>query len=433
MAYPAYRATLASGFPQPHMILSNTSCSKDSTTIMMPEQHDLEIDNELQGQIFPNVKPKSLTPLLQTWTKCICVAHFDGPQAEFVQASKVVVRVEDGDLQQFEEIAALQHLGSLAAPHLVPATFRVGTGLSQGGKKLAFSITAYVEGVVLTEVYDSLGAEQREAIMDESVVAVKSFYNIRLSDEEFIQAHGGVLSKKFQANLESSHPRIGGPRWGYFHDARSFLESVVKRLETWDSRVVFKKTEDGGVLVEPAHSSLKHLQAVYISQSQLLEIESGAVMSFMDLEPRNIMVSEKQGDHGAYEVAGIIDWEMAGFFPLGFEQIFKDSQCGCANAYFDWYRMFRDRTNDLVSSRDGLATAALFEVMDMARQSYLAQERRNFGLLYTRKWIEEEALVLDGTNGWIREPGTFEAEPWSEKKHKLLEAQVATELGLPWS
>lgn len=397
------------------------------------EKRDLEIDDDLQAQIFPQQIPISLTLLLQQWTKCICVAQFNEPQNDLGQATKVVVRVEDGDLRQFDEIAALQQLRSLAAPYLVPQTFKVGTVLGQDGKKLAFSITAYVEGVVLTEVYDSLGTKQRETIMDDLVCAVKPFNNIKLSDEEFCRAHGDVLLKRFQAHSDGPSARIGGPRWGYFHNARGFLESVAKKLEVWGSRVAIKEAEDGGILVKTTEASLNHLQPIHISESHLLEMESGAVMSFMDLEPRNIVVREKQGNTSGYEVAGIIDWEMASFFPSAFEQIFKDSQCGSLSAYFDWYRMFRDRTKDLLSLGGNSAQLALFSVMDMARQSYLAQKRRNFGLLYTKKWLEEEKLVLDGMNGWIRRSAAAEVEPWSEKRHNLLEAKVANELSIPLS
>lgn len=286
---------------------------------------------------------------------------------------------------------------------------------------------------MLTEVYDSLGTKQRETIMDDLVCAVKPFNNIKLSDEEFCRAHGDVLLKRFQAHSDGPSARIGGPRWGYFHNARSFLESVAKKLEVWGSRVAIKEAEDGGILVKTTEASLNHLQPIHISESHLLEMESGAVMSFMDLEPRNIVVREKQGNTSGYEVAGIIDWEMASFFPSAFEQIFKDSQCGSLSAYFDWYRMFRDRTKDLLSLGGNSAQLALFSVMDMARQSYLAQKRRNFGLLYTKKWLEEEKLVLDGMNGWIRRSAAAEVEPWSEKRHNLLEAKVANELSIPLS
>ncbi|KAE9982871.1 hypothetical protein BLS_005272 [Venturia inaequalis] len=399
----------------------------------MSEQRDLEIDDELQAQIFSKQKPTSSTLLLQTWTKCICIAHFHEPQDDFDQAMKVVVRVEDGDVRRFEEIAAFQRLGCLAAHHLVPRTFKVGTIVGRGGKKLGFLITAYVEGVVLTEVYDFLGTEQREAIMEDLIAAVKSFYHVKPSNVESFRAHGGVLLETFQAHSNIPIARIGGPRWGYFHDARSFLETVVKKLETWGSRIAIKEAEDEGILVETTEASLDYLQPVHISKSCLLEMESGAVMSFMDLEPRNIIVRAKEGANGGYEVAGIIDWEMAGFFPSGFEQMFKDSQCGSVNAYFDWYRMFRDKTTDCLSLGENSAQLALFSVMDMARQSYMAQERRNFGLLYTRKWILEEKLVLDGIKGWIRKPEAGKVEPWSEEKNRLLGAQVAKELGMTWN
>lgn len=71
------------------------------------EKRDLEIDDDLQTQTFPHQIPVSLTLLLQQWTKCICIAQFDEPQNDLSQATKVVVRVEGGDLRQFEEIAAL--------------------------------------------------------------------------------------------------------------------------------------------------------------------------------------------------------------------------------------------------------------------------------------------------------------------------------------
>jgi thiamine kinase-like enzyme len=55
-----------------------------------------------------------------------------------------------------------------------------------------------------------------------------------------------------------------------------------------------------------------------------------------DLEPRNILVQPSTSPHslGSYEVAAIIDWEMAGFYSLGYEYVTKNSLLGLSNQSF---------------------------------------------------------------------------------------------------
>lgn len=183
-----------------------------------------------------------------------------------------------------------------------------------------------------------------------------------------------------------------------------------------------------GLIVGPAHKSLNLLQSVNFTKVELDDFLDELVFSHNDLEPCNIIVrkisrnsdsftdgkkevsmndSENSltlSDLVEYQLVGIIDWELSGFFPPCFEQAVKDCQLGPCDLRFDWYRLFRNK-----SSPRAITTTQkkLLLTLDMACQSFLSRRNKNFPLRRAQKWLKREQLVhVDVQHGWARKSDT---------------------------
>lgn len=140
---------------------------------------------------------------------------------------------------------------------------------------------------------------------------------------------------------------LGGPALGYFWDIKKFLGGLVKASNPKARSCSLLETENGVVL----QSAYEDIGQVELFQSDLDEHQRQIVFCHNDLEPRNILVTEASPER--YELAGVIDWEMAIFFPFAYEHGYKDTDLGYSNLFISWYTMFKNQTAHLLPQAEG--------------------------------------------------------------------------------
>jgi hypothetical protein len=172
---------------------------------------------------------------------------------------------------------------------------------------------------------------------------------------------------------------------------------------------------------------------VDLSNEELAAISSDTVFCHCDLEPRNILVRcLASPDRGrSYEVAAIIDWEMSGIFPRGYEYATKDTLLGGENQSFTWYSLFRQQA---VSDMPALTSCALFmHAIDLINNSYEKRllDGSNMGALVRERWLIREQLERPSgvISGWTRKAGLV-VPKFTRKDNEDLEMEVLTELGI---
>lgn len=390
----------------------------------------LEIDEHLLIQIFPNSLPSTIKIFDETGFKSIRLGQFSEIDKTF-GTDKVVFRIEKSESpESFQQIAAFQQLASTILPELVPKTFLVGKAKTSDGFDVQFSVVEFIEGVVLDKVWHLADTENRKSIVATITFAMGRLYSVSLADEQ-------IQKILHDTPLVSDGLRVGGPEFGYFEGSTGLVLRIIQYFETWRPRVLPRiDLTTADLVIEPGHPDMESAKVARISQAELKELAEDVVFSFMDFEPRNIMVREVWGNPDSsgqkrYEVAAIIDWEISGFFPRGFEFFYKDMELGRGCEYYDWYRLFRDGRDKLLPMPLKESQVKLFEAMDLARRSRMSRVNKNVGLNVQKKWMEMEKVELTGPEeGWVNSVNKYESVfVKSRADFEELEEGVEKELG----
>ncbi|KAH6630962.1 hypothetical protein B0J18DRAFT_422727 [Chaetomium sp. MPI-SDFR-AT-0129] len=180
----------------------------------------------------------------------------------------------------------------------------------------------------------------------------------------------------------------------------------------------------GGDLVLSSMSA--DIGQVTFRPSDLADLNRHVVFCHNDLEPRNIFVRSVAG---RCEVAAIIDWEMAGFYPFAYEAGVKDCVLGLSNLSFGWYSLFRERTAHLLPG--GECHAKLMQALGIIHDSEKKVMTGNVGMQLQTKWIAREQVskASDIRRGWMRKEGCKAPQTFTKEDKDKLELEVLKELG----
>lgn len=322
----------------------------------------------------------------------------------------------------------------MAIPELVLAVLQIGTVRAKGEKELDFSVTVFVADTVTFEVvWNDLTEDQQSKIMDKILSEMTKLQAIDLADksvQKILHTGMGDLSKASGNGVGVSHDLnlpLGGPGIEFFEDMPGLLTGIIAHNhQSKNLRLSLESEPRGhGVIIA---STLEGITDVHIKREELESLRRRVVFCHNDLEPRNILVRPvKLGDDSIqYEVAAIIDWEMAGFFPFVYEYCMKDALLGSSNLYFTWYALFKTRTAELVPIMQlSEPEKLLVQVLDQIHQAFTKTHTRNVGALFRKKWIEREQLVPGKFlwPGWVR-------RTYGKEDNQLLENEILKELGL---
>lgn len=157
-----------------------------------------------------------------------------------------------------------------------------------------------------------------------------------------------------------------------------------------------------GIIIQSAFDDIGRIE---LSYSNLEDLHKHVVLCHNDLEPRNILVRQARPNDDSsdarYELAAIIDWEMAGFYLFAYEYGLKDTLLGSSNLSFSWYSLFKERTAFLVP--EGECHRKLIKAMGIIPQSKDKTMTRNVSVQFKAKWIERERVKMsvDIRRGWF--------------------------------
>ena len=424
-------------------------------------EKDLEPDKALLNCIFPQSKPASITILSQTYEVCTFIAHMDITRPTESLPGNVVVRLELPSKNPLRTVSALQQVATLAIPEVVPAVFQTGTAKAEDGREVDFSVSAFVaDAVTLETVWDDLNDDQRSDIMDTMLDAMGKLQALDLADEsvqEILRKAGGseVFSKTTgeEGGVSSNNPNnvaLGNREIGFFNDVHDLLAGIIAYNDVSEELILNPSRSEpsdynNGILMTSTDEEVPTV--LHIGPKELESLQRQAVLCHNDLEPRNLLVRPVHLGDGSvhYDLAAIIDWEMAGFFPFAYEYAIKDALLGSSNTSFSWYSLFKRRTAALLpaveppaqqSSSSSTSSQTLFmEAMDRIQRlaSIKGQQGRNVGALFRERWIRREQLVPAGAfpgSGWVRRPDASGMRAYGKEDDELLEEEVLKELGL---
>ncbi|KDN70503.1 hypothetical protein CSUB01_07948 [Colletotrichum sublineola] len=377
---------------------------------MSAEQRDLVPDEKTLNAIFQcvDVEPKVISSTFETCTFSI---HTQTPLLPG-HPTDLLVRLETSG-HHLHQVAALQSLARVQLPDLVPLVVSHGTTKMGGGMEVDYMVSEYVTGTTTLEaVWDTLGSIDQERLMDLVVRAVKRLQTRVRNIQE--------------VGTQPDNAKVGGPKLGYFQDMEQFLDG---KLQSSDSDPFHCRllNVDGGILLE---SDFQDIGQVELTRADLDELKHHTVFCHNDLEPRNILVRPSTNSKGlSYDLAAIVDWEMAGFYPFAFEYGLKDNILGSSNLLFSWYSLFKERTAHLLPPNE--CHTKLVRALWVIDQSQKRDKTRNVGVRFQQMWIERLELQRSShiRQGWVRKDGAETPVIFTKEDQEKLELEVLKELG----
>jgi hypothetical protein len=391
----------------------------------MVDSRDLLPDQRILSDIFPdvpNITTDLCTVISNTFETCTFrLLLTTKPRPGFPR--DLIIRLQTSG-SHLATVVELQHLARLQIPHLVPATLAVGSATNANGRQVDYSITPFLVGTtVLDEVWVGLDQRNQQSLMEDIVVAMGELQKVSIQNREVHQ----IIQRYGKTTLESqllSKASLGNRNTGFHSDIKQFLEAGL------DERTVKLKAceildTDHGIVVR---SAVDEIGSIELSQSDLDNLMSHIVFCHNDLEPRNILVKQV-GDNGKYELAAIIDWEVAGFFPFAYESGIKDTQVGSASQWFSWYSLYKEHTAKFIPKEE--SHEKLMKALRIIEDSQESTRGRNVGVQVRARWIKRERLKIssDVRQGWVREDGAGQLPAFTKEDNDNLELEVLKELG----
>ncbi|KAK2751525.1 hypothetical protein CKAH01_17860 [Colletotrichum kahawae] len=225
------------------------------------------------------------------------------------------------------------------------------------------------------------------------------------------------------ANMEpNTHVEGAAEIW------KPLLESLLNP-EAKDLSICQIAEDSGGLAII---STNENIGGVEFSLADLNELNDSIVLCHNDLEPRNILVRSNETDGSGspwYEIAAIIDWEMAGMFPFAYEFGIKDPYLGSNNLFYSWYRLFKEKTAVFVPA--GAAQDKLVKALRVIFKSNDKATPGNVGVNFRTRWLQRECLAMasETRSGWVRMEYAGEIPPLTKEEEEKLEDEVLEELG----
>jgi len=384
----------------------------------------LRPDTAIISAIFTESQPNSIEILAHSFTNCTF-------KAEFQNRSAVIVRLDTAS-GSLAVVSAIQEAASLQIPTYVPEILSYGKVVTENQGDVHYMVTRFItETVTLESVWPSLNLTQKTSLVDAVANAVDKLQQLDTSHALLQQI---LPNTALDAVANSRDISIGSSFLGFVKSVREFIALYVAKHQA--KRFATSSIEDAldgdGIVIR---SALPELGEIHLSSRDLEVLETSLVLSHNDLEPRNLLVRKAEGEDGPhYELAAIIDWEMAGLLPSSFETAVKDVSLGSNNQYLDYYLMFKEKTRSTISG--GESSEKLIKAVRLIDGSWSQQMKRNVGAETRRRWISREGLELsdDAFEGWILKAagdGTKrEIRSCSKADNKELEDQVLRDFGM---
>ncbi len=393
---------------------------------------DVTPDDSLLKQIFATIQPETISIFLQNWDKCVFKAEF--PKGLEDRHSGCVVRLEaeNESFTTFTTIAAMQKIAATIIPELVPQTLQVGKAKNAQGRMFHFSVIELVEGDLLEDVWQQMSAEEQSSVVAELVEALEKLHSVRLSDKRVKE----ILGKTFREEGDEvpkgfEQPgAFGGPHTGFLNDGPALLNSIMERRKLKKPFYTMEPIVDSGDI--RMQSSFIDLGSTIIHKSDIDKWLGEAVLCHNDLSPRNLILQSRpsSGGKSSCKLAGIIDWELAGFYPASYELSLQDTYLGGANRHVSFYLLLKEHMKDIVPRSS--SQIVLLQAMELIFESQqrLLLEGSNITAHIRKRFMENSKLVRDNDPyvGWTRSLQDGPFPEYSSAAIQTLEDDVVKEM-----
>ncbi|KAF7527321.1 hypothetical protein G7054_g10527 [Neopestalotiopsis clavispora] len=387
-------------------------------------------DERLLRQIFDQYRP-IVTVILQNRQKCIFKAELSEPGVKDASAQIVRLELMSSESEAFHATAILQQAAAMVLPDLVPKTQNVGTVEDCHGRTLHFSVTQFVEGDTLQDVWSKLSPSSQDSIVVELVDALERLHDVRPQEQplQILKDLSSITDKELIEKI--SRPGVfGGPHTGFIDSGSALLASFMERrkLKTQFCSVEFN-LETQSIHVR---SNFEDLGSLIIHQSESDKWGKEAVLCHNDLTPRNLIIQQRELPDGSikHHLAGIIDWELAGFYPPSYELSLQDTYLGTANQHLSFYLKLKSWMECSVpwcSSQIKLLKAN--ELIYESQQRHLANGT-NIPAHIRKRFMEYFSLVRDDDpyTGWVSRLDDSDLPEWSDATAQKMEDDVIQEM-----
>ncbi|KFY73995.1 hypothetical protein V499_05943 [Pseudogymnoascus sp. VKM F-103] len=289
---------------------------------------DVKPDECLLTHIFTDNQPKSISIFLQGWDKCVFKAGLpNDPQNDYTTC---VVRLESEDEKpkNFAMIAAMQRIAATIIPDLIPKTYQIGKAANAQGRMFHFSVVELLEGDLLEDVWQLMSAGEQNSVVADLVEALEKLHSVRLCDN----MAQDVLRKMLREDGEELRPFLetpgvfGGPHTGVLNSGHELLYSIMEKRKLKKSSFCTMDPVNDSQDVR-IQSSFEDMRSMVINNSDISKWAGESVLCHNDLTPRNLILQPRPSADGKsnYKLAGIIDWEMDGFYPPSYELGLQDT------------------------------------------------------------------------------------------------------------
>ncbi|MCJ1234016.1 hypothetical protein MMC14_001974 [Varicellaria rhodocarpa] len=398
---------------------------------------DVTPDDSLLKQIFTTNHPRTISILLQDWDKCVFKAVFP-PDREDCH-SVCVVRLEaeneneneNENLKNFTTIVALQKIAATILPELVSQPLQVGKAKNAQGRMFQFSVTGFIEGDLLQDVWQQLSADEQSSVVADLVQGLEKLHSVRLSDNRVQEILVETLLEEGDDVLKTlQQPGIfGGPHTGFLSDGSALLGSIMERRKlkkTFCSMEPMNISQDVRI-----QSRFDELGSIVINRSDIDNWPGEAVFCHNDLNPGNLVLQKGTSSRGTFEykLAGIIDWELAGFYPASYELDLQDTHLG-ANQHVTFYLLLKEQMKTIVPR--STSQVALLQAMELIFESQqrVLSDGTNIPAHIRKRLMEHSRVARDDDPyvGWTRKSEDGPFPEYSSSAFQGLEDDVVEEM-----
>jgi hypothetical protein len=277
-----------------------------------------------------------------------------------------------------------------------------------------------------------MSAEEQNSVVAELVEALEKVHSVRPSDKGFKEILGKMLREDGDEILKSfEQPRVfGGPHTGFLNDGPALLDSIMERRKLRKPFYTIESIADSqDVRIQ---SSYEELGSRVINHSDMEKWPGEAVLCHNDLNPRNLILQSRTSLAGKskYKLVGIIDWELAGFYPASYELSLQDKCLCSANRHVSFYLLLKEHMKNLVPRSS--SQVVLLQAMELIFES---QQRclldgSNIPAHIRKRFMESTKLTRDDDPyvGWTRSAQDGPFIEYSSAAFQKLEDDVVEEM-----
>jgi hypothetical protein len=393
---------------------------------------DVYPDECLMKHIFTTNQPKSTSIFLQNWNECVFKAEFPkDPQSDYTTC---VVRIESEDEKpkNFRMVAAMEQIAATIIPDHVPKTLQVGKAANAQGRMFHFSVVEIVEGDLLEDVWQLMSADEQSNVVIELVEAVQRLHSVRLSDNMAQE----VLRKMLREDGEELQPFLetpgvfGGPHTGVLNDGHELLYSIMEKRKLKKSSFCTMDAVNDSQDVR-IQSSFEDMGSMVINNSDISKWAGESVLCHNDLTPRNLILKSRSSADGKsnYKLAGIIDWEMAGFYPPSYELGLQDTYF-CADRHVSFYLLLKEHMKKIVPRSSSQIALVQANALIYESQQRKLSNGTNISSHIRKRVMENSKLTWDNDPyvGWTRSSQDGPPLDYSSAAFQKLEDDLVEEM-----